>query len=171
MAPDPDDGPLCASCCCSPLWARGGPGGRPLHGPHPGPRGAAAGLVHGYEPRAGDIVIASKTTAEPLEGEAVVKRAVALAGQTVELDYREGRVLVDGQALAEPYLLEPMALPQKPEMQGTQFQVEADSLFLLGDNRNGSTDSRHSGVGSVHRDCLLGRAVAVIWPLDHLRLL
>ena len=39
----------------------------------------------GYEPRAGDIVIASKTTAEPLEGEAVVKRAVALAGQTVEL--------------------------------------------------------------------------------------
>ena len=41
----------------------------------------------GYEPRAGDIVIASKTTAEPLEGEAVVKRAVALAGQTVELDY------------------------------------------------------------------------------------
>ena len=116
----------------------------------------------GYEPRAGDIVIASKTTAEPLEGEAVVKRAVALAGQTVELDYGEGRVLVDGQALAEP---------QKPEMQGTRFQVEADSLFLLGDNRNGSTDSRHSGVGSVHRDCLLGRAVAVIWPLDHLRLL
>ena len=113
----------------------------------------------GYEPRAGDIVIASKTTAEPLEG------------QTVELDYGEGRVLVDGQALAEPYLLEPMALPQKPEMQGTRFQVEADSLFLLGDNRNGSTDSRHSGVGSVHRDCLLGRAVAVIWPLDHLRLL
>ena len=49
----------------------------------------------GYEPRAGDIVIASKTTAEPLEGEAVVKRAVALAGQTVELDYGEGRVLVD----------------------------------------------------------------------------
>ena len=122
----------------------------------------------GYEPRAGDIVIASKTTAEPLEGEAVVKRAVALAGQTVELDYGEGRVLVDGQALAE---LEPMALPQKPEMQGTRFQVEADSLFLLGDNRNGSTDSRHSGVGSVHRDCLLGRAVAVIWPLDRLRLL
>ncbi len=85
----------------------------------------------GYEPRAGDIVIASKTTAEPL-GEAVVKRAVALAGQTVELDYGEGRVLVDRQALAEPYLLEPMALPQKPEMQGTRFQVEADSLFLLG---------------------------------------
>ena len=125
----------------------------------------------GYEPRAGDIVIASKTTAEPLEGEAVVKRAVALAGQTVELDYGEGRVLVDRQALAEPYLLEPMALPQKPEIQGTRFQVEADSLFLLGDNRNGSTDSRHSGVGSVHRDCLLGRAVAVIWPLDRLRLL
>ena len=119
----------------------------------------------------GELLLVWSMGYEPRAGEAVVKRAVALAGQTVELDYGEGRVLVDGQALAEPYLLEPMALPQKPEMQGTRFQVEADSLFLLGDNRNGSTDSRHSGVGSVHRDCLLGRAVAVIWPLDRLRLL
>ena len=120
----------------------------------------------GYEPRAGDIVIASKTTAEPLEGEAVVKRAVALAGQTVELDYGEGRVLVDGQALAEPYLLEPMALPQKPEMQGTRFQVEADSLFLLGDNRNGSTDSRDERLGPVDEGYVLGRAVLALWPLN-----
>lgn len=122
----------------------------------------------GYEPRAGDIVIASKTTAEPLEGEAVVKRAVALAGQTVELDYGEGRVLVDGQALAE---LEPMALPQKPEMQGTRFQVEADSLFLLGDNRNGSTDSRHEWLGAIDEDYILGQAVAVLWPLGRIGLL
>ena len=125
----------------------------------------------GYEPRAGDIVIASKTTAEPLEGEAVVKRAVALAGQTVELDYGEGRVLVDRQALAEPYLLEPMEQPDSPYAQGTYWEVPEGSVFVMGDNRNGSTDSRHSGVGSVHRDCLLGRAVAVIWPLDRLRLL
>ena len=125
----------------------------------------------GYEPEQGDIVVLNKTTADFLEGEAIVKRVIALEGQTVDIDYDAGTVAVDGQALAEPYLLEPMALPQKPEMQGTRFQVEADSLFLLGDNRNGSTDSRHSGVGSVHRDCLLGRAVAVIWPLDRLRLL
>ena len=96
---------------------------------------------------------------------------MALAGQTVELDYGEGRVLVDRQALAEPYLLEPMALPQKPEMQGTRFQVEADSLFLLGDNRNGSTDSRHEWLGAIDEDYILGQAVAVLWPLGRIGLL
>ena len=78
---------------------------------------------------------------------------------------------VDGQVLDEPYILEEMLWPSSSHMQETHFEVPEDSIFVMGDNRNGSTDSRHSGVGSVHRDCLLGRAVAVIWPLDRLRLL
>ena len=125
----------------------------------------------GYEPEQGDIVVLNKTTADFLEGEAIVKRVIALEGQTVDIDYDAGTVAVDGQVLDEPYILEEMLWPSSSHMQETHFEVPEDSIFVMGDNRNGSTDSRHSGVGSVHRDCLLGRAVAVIWPLDHLRLL
>ena len=116
----------------------------------------------------GDIVVLRKDTF--LE-EPIVKRVIATEGQTVDIDYDAGTVAVDGQVLDEPYILEEMLWPSSSHMQETHFEVPEDSIFVMGDNRNGSTDSRHSGVGSVHRDCLLGRAVAVIWPLDHLRLL
>ena len=114
----------------------------------------------GYEPEQGDIVVLNKTTADFLEGEAIVKRGIALEGQTVDIDYDAGTVAVDGQVLDEPYILEEMLWPSSSHMQETHFEVPEDSIFVMGDNRNGSTDSRHSGVGSVHRDCLLGRAVA-----------
>ena len=139
----------------------GGGGGAPLP---PSPRGGAV-VGMGYEPRAGDIVIASKTTAEPLEGRPSSSgRGSGGADGGAGLRGGAGYWWTDRPWRSPPTFWSPWPLPQKPEMQGTRFQVEADSLFLLGDNRNGSTDSRHSGVGSVHRDCLLGRAVAVIWP-------
>lgn len=123
----------------------------------------------GYEPKQGDVVVLTKAFRD-VDGP-IVKRVIAVGGQTVDIDYDAGTVAVDGQVLDEPYILEEMLWPSSSHMQETHFEVPEDSIFVMGDNRNGSTDSRHSGVGSVHRDCLLGRAVAVIWPLDHLRLL
>ena len=123
----------------------------------------------GYQPKQGDIVIANKT-AEPaattLGGEAIVKRVIATGGQTVELDYDNNTVYVDGVALEEDYTLEKMRWLGDPDMQRTWFEVPEGEVFLMGDNRNGSTDSRHEDVGCVDSDYLLGKAVFSLFPLS-----
>ena len=125
----------------------------------------------GYEPKQGDIVVLNKTTADFLEGEAIVKRVIALEGQTVDIDYDAGTVAVDGQVLDEPYILEEMLWPSSSHMQETHFEVPEDSIFVMGDNRNGSTDSRHEWLGAIDEDYILGQAVAVLWPLGRIGLL
>ena len=109
----------------------------------------------GYEPEQGDIVVLNKTTADFLEGEAIVKRVIAL----------------EGQVLDEPYILEEMLWPSSSHMQETHFEVPEDSIFVMGDNRNGSTDSRHEWLGAIDEDYILGQAVAVLWPLGRIGLL
>lgn len=128
----------------------------------------------GYEPQQGDIVIANKTTAESVEllhGDAIVKRVIATGGQTVEIDYDGNVVYVDGQPLEEDYTLEEMHWLGDPGMQETYFEVPEGSVFLMGDNRNGSTDSRHEMLGCVDADYLLGKAVFVLFPFNKLGLL
>ena len=112
-----------------------------------------------------------QTTADFLEGEAIVKRVIALEGQTVDIDYDAGTVAVDGQVLDEPYILEEMLWPSSSHMQETHFEVPEDSIFVMGDNRNGSTDSRHEWLGAIDEDYILGQAVAVLWPLGRIGLL
>lgn len=121
----------------------------------------------GYQPKQGDIVVLNKTTAEFLGGEggeAIVKRVIAVGGQTVDIDYTAGTVYVDGQALDEPYIKEEMYLPASPSMQETHWEVPAGSVFVMGDNRNNSTDSRHAQLGAIDRGYILGRVVAALWP-------
>lgn len=118
-----------------------------------------------YRPQRGDVVVVDSYSRY---GDMLVKRVVGAGGDVIDIDFESGIVYRNGEALEEPYVLGPTTLSYDIQFPIT---VPQGSVFLLGDNRNGSTDSRHSGVGSVHRDCLLGRAVAVIWPLDHLRLL
>ncbi len=125
----------------------------------------------GYEPKAGDIVVCNKTPATFLQGDAIVKRVIATQGQTVEIDYENNVVYVDGQPLEEPYILEEMRWPNNPEMQQTYFQVPEGSVFLMGDNRNGSTDSRHQELGTVDTRYILGKAVFVFFPLNRFGLL
>ena len=116
-------------------------------------------------------MVLNKTTADCLEGEAIVKRVIALEGQTVDIDYDAGTVAVDGQVLDEPYILEEMLWPSSSHMQETHFEVPEDSIFVMGDNRNGSTDSRHEWLGAIDEDYILGQAVAVLWPLGRIGLL
>lgn len=123
----------------------------------------------GYEPAQGDIVVANKTTPEAVEtlhGDAIVKRVIATGGQSVDIDYANNQVYVDGEALEEDYILEEMNLPPWSEMQQTHFEVPEGAVFLMGDNRNGSTDSRHCDLGSVDEDYLLGKAVFSFFPLS-----
>ena len=125
----------------------------------------------GYEPKAGDIVVCNKTPATFLQGDAIVKRVIATQGQTVDIDYDANRVYVDGQPLDEPYTLEWMDWPNHPDMQQTHFEVPEGSVFLMGDNRNGSTDSRHQELGAVDTQYILGKAVFVFFPLTRFGLL
>ena len=120
----------------------------------------------GYQPQAGDIVVLNKTVADFLGNRAIVKRVIAMGGQTVDIDYAAGLVYVDGVALDEPYIKETMYLPLSPTMLETHWVVPEGSIFVLGDNRNGSSDSRHIQLGPVDEGYLLGKAVLALWPLS-----
>lgn len=111
------------------------------------------------EYRQGDIVIAAKASFE--NGEPIVKRVIATEGQTVDVDFVNGVVTVDGTALSEPYIREETHLAE-----GTEFPltVPEGCVFLMGDNRNDSRDSRDPLLGAVDTRNLIGRAVFLLIP-------
>ena len=120
----------------------------------------------GYHPKAGDIVVVNKKTATFLDDRAIVKRVIAVGGQSVDIDYASGTVYVDGSPLDEPYIKETMYFPASYTMSQTHWDVPQGQLFLMGDNRNGSTDSRFGSLGMVDTDYVLGRAVCVVFPFS-----
>lgn len=124
----------------------------------------------GYEPRQGDIVVANDTTEDAVEllhGDAIIKRVIAVGGQSVDIDYENDLVYVDGEPLEEDYILEAMYQPWDEGAMGTHFEIPEGSVFLMGDNRNHSADSRHEDLGPVDNDYLLGKAVFSFFPLNH----
>lgn len=90
-----------------------------------------------------------------------IKRIIGLPGETVQV--MDGCVYIDGKRLEESYGLEVM---NDPGIAEKPIQLGKDEYFVLGDNRNHSSDSRDSSVGVLHRDELMGRAWVRIWPLD-----
>jgi len=120
----------------------------------------------GYEPKQGDIVVLRKSFADI--DSPIVKRVIALGGQTVEIDYDTSTLYVDGQPLEEPYLGEPMHQPGSPYEQGTYWVVPEGSIFVMGDNRNASSDSRHAELGTVDTRYVLGKALFILFPFQHI---
>ena len=120
----------------------------------------------GYEPRQGDVVVLTKEF-DASDGP-IVKRVIAVGGQTVDIDYEAGTVSVDGQVLDEPYINpeEIMAPPSNYE-HATHVEVPEGSIFVMGDNRNHSSDSRDVTLGAVDERYVLGRALWIILPFDH----
>lgn len=119
----------------------------------------------GYEPTQGDVVVLHKdfsVTKEP-----IVKRVIATSGQHVHIDYDVSTVYVDGEALSEPYLGEPMLQPGSSTMQKTDWDVPEGSIFVMGDNRNHSADSREDSLGTIDARYVLGGAKLVLFPFSH----
>ena len=106
----------------------------------------------------GDIVVLRK---ESFLEEPIVKRVIAREGQTVDIDFVTGSVTVDGVLLNEPYI---NALTFTEE--GTEFPltVPEGSIFVMGDNRNHSNDSRDSRLGTVDTRYVIGKAVFLAFP-------
>lgn len=115
-----------------------------------------------YEPTAGDIVVLCGE-ADREEGKNLIKRIIATEGQTIDIDFEAGEVYVDGQKLDEPYILEPTYLDE-----GTEFPltVPEGEIFVMGDNRNGSRDSRSLTVGTVKEEYIVGRVLFRFFPFD-----
>ena len=93
--------------------------------------------------------------------ETIIKRVVATGGQTVDIDYSSGTVYVDGAALEEAYIAERTYLDEGMTFPLTLGEGE---LFLMGDNRNHSTDSRSPMLGVVDERYVVGEAVFVLFP-------
>ena len=107
----------------------------------------------------GDIVIIQKGAFAG--GEPIVKRVIATGGQTVDIDFETGAVYVDGTLLEEDYINELTFVEE-----GTEFPltVPEGSIFVMGDNRNHSSDSRDASLGTVDTRYVIGRAVILAFP-------
>ena len=114
-------------------------------------------LCGGYQP--GDIVVLRKASFR--DGKPLVKRVIATEGQTVDIDFEAGIVYVDGEALEEDYIREPTWTPEGLEFPVT---VPEEHIFVLGDNRNNSSDSRHNDLGPIDIRMVTGKAVFLMVP-------
>ncbi len=123
-----------------------------------------------YTPKAGDIVVCQSEIYgldTPL-----VKRVIATGGQTVKIDYENWTVTVDGVTLDEDYINRPS---YDADMRGsdylpTEFTVKEGYIFVMGDNRNGSTDSRSSSVGLIDERYVMGKVAVKIFPLSDFKI-
>ncbi len=110
------------------------------------------------KPERGDIVICFY----PGYKESCVKRVVGLPGETLTI--RSGKVWIDGEPLNESEYWKDLILSWD-----MQFKVEEGSVFVMGDNRNASKDSRNTSVGCIPYEKILGKVRSVIWPIPNFR--
>ena len=118
-----------------------------------------------YKPKQGDIVVFRK---DSFDDRALVKRVIATEGQTVDIDFEQGIVYVDGVALKEDYVNAPTVRELDFD---DEITVPPGCVFVMGDNRNESTDSRSEALGCVDTRYLIGRGYIVFLPIRDFKLL
>ena len=93
-----------------------------------------------------------------------IKRIIGLPGETVQID-EQGNIYINGEKLEESYGRE-IIRPENIGIAAEPIVLGEDEYFVMGDNRNNSTDSRTEIVGNIHRDEIIGRAWIRIWPFS-----
>ena len=91
-----------------------------------------------------------------------IKRIIGMPGETVQIDY-DGNIYIKGSLLEESYGREVI---QNPGRAAEPITLGKDEYFVMGDNRNNSSDSRDPSVGNIHRKDIIGRAWVRIWPFS-----
>lgn len=91
-----------------------------------------------------------------------IKRIIGMPGETVQIDY-DGNIYINGSLLEESYGREVI---QNPGRAAEPITLGKDEYFVMGDNRNNSSDSRNPSVGNIHRKDIIGRAWVRIWPFS-----
>ncbi len=114
-----------------------------------------------YTPEHGDIVVTCQPSRNPAIEDTLVKRVIALGGQKVDIDFNAGIVYVDGVALDEPYIND---LTRDREDFYGPVTVPEGYVFVMGDNRNASTDSRSDSVGFIREEYIMGKALFRLMP-------
>lgn len=116
-----------------------------------------------YEPQQGDVVVINAGSTG--ENTAIIARVIAVGGQSISIEEDKNRVLVDGKIIDEPYV-----------KGDTDFGIEWDVpatipdgyVFVLGDNREASLDSRYKQVGLVHESDIIGKVQFLVYPFDRI---
>ena len=118
----------------------------------------------GCKPEPGDIVVAQNVSL-PLYPEPIVKRVIAVGGQTIDIDFATWTVTIDGVELQEPYR---KVTAERLRTSDWTFPMEIPEgyVFLMGDNRNHSADSRSADIGLIDERCIVGRAVLRVFPFN-----
>lgn len=130
----------------------------------------------GYEPKQGDIVVVSRNAENSIQAqstseEPIIKRVIAVGGQTVDIDFETGTVYVDGVALQEDYLGSPTY--DKGDVDFPLYIPEGH-IFVMGDNRGDSLDSRFSRIGDggiIDNRYVLGHAIFRFLPFNQIGVL
>ncbi|MBQ7956606.1 MAG: signal peptidase I [Clostridia bacterium] len=119
-------------------------------------------LVSNFEKHVqfGDIVVATPPT---YKGGPVIKRVIGVAGDEIYIDFNKGEVYVNGKVLDEPYTKTPTTLSYDVEF---PVRVPENCVFVMGDNRNGSLDSRSTQIGIINEKYILGRVLIRVFPFE-----
>ena len=117
-----------------------------------------------YEPKQGDVIVFQSNTI--LDNEAIVKRVIATEGQIVDIDFQNWIVYVDGEAVEEPYVKTELGRYMNSSDYSFPLTVEDGKVFVMGDNRNHSADSRSREIGLIDERCIVGKAIVRLFPFS-----
>lgn len=118
-----------------------------------------------FEPEYGEIVVVTQPN-QTRTGEPIIKRVIATEGQQVDIDFEQGIVYVDGKTLTEPYIKE---LTYRPFDVTFPLTVPEGCVFVMGDNRNDSLDSRSTRIGFVDERYVLGSVKLRLFPFEPIK--